>query len=93
MSNFKKMLIVLSASFVLFAPYSKPVQAQNVVSGEELNQLSLDEVKIVYQQYLNQYQTILANCQIGCDVIANQYVIFFNDLDTYIAQREFLEGQ
>ncbi|AFZ37931.1 hypothetical protein Sta7437_4467 [Stanieria cyanosphaera PCC 7437] len=99
MSNFKKMLIVLSTSFVLFIPSSKSAQAQNVVSAEELNQLSLDEVKIYREQVDFQREAVVGSCQsssiqpISCEIMNDQYHTFLMNLDNYIEQRRILEGQ
>jgi len=90
MFNFKKMLIVLSTSFVFFAPLSKPVQSQNVVSAEDLDQLSLDELYIYRDETMRQANIVINNCIISCDIIQGQYDIFFLNLDNYIAQREVL---
>jgi len=60
--NFKKMLIVLSTSFVLFSPFPKSAQAQNIVSAAELDQLSLDEVIILRDEQARQADIVINSC-------------------------------
>jgi hypothetical protein len=62
-----------------------------VVSAEDLNQLSLDELYFYRDETIQQATIFLENCPTrSCDLFADQYNIFFSNLDNYIAQREVL---
>ena len=62
-----------------------------VVSAEDLNQLSLDELYFYRDETLRQAEVVLGHCpadEATCNLFADQYNIFFANLDNYIGQRE-----
>ncbi|MBD2771816.1 hypothetical protein [Iningainema tapete] len=90
---FKKALVSL-AIFGIFLNIPMPVKAQNVVSRQQLDQLSLQELRILRREQARQARIIIGNCYRSpyidssiCYTQYLQYQKYFADLDNYIAQR------
>lgn len=93
---FKKALVSL-AILGMSINIQMPVKAQNVVTQQQLDQLSLEELDILRAEQLRQANIVIDNCYNSsyinpnsCDIMDLQYMQYFENLNNYIAQRQEL---
>jgi|GEM_PF-5077124 hypothetical protein len=95
--NFKKVLVTLAILGISFN-IQMPANAQRV-TRQQLDRLSLQELRILRGEQLRQANIVLESCRSSpydairstCRIMRSQYVNYFANLDNYIAQREILE--
>jgi hypothetical protein len=96
LNYFKKALTFL-AILGLSVSFQMPVKAQNVMTRQQLDQLSLQELYVLRREQIRQARIVVNNCESStyiapqtCNIIRLRYNNYFANLNNYIAQREVL---
>lgn len=96
LNPFKKVLVYLAIFGISFNMHM-PANAQRV-TRQQLDRLSLQELRILKEEQLRQANIVLESCKNSpynairstCKIMRLQYVNYFANLDNYIAQRKIL---
>mgnify|MGYP003406565724 FL=1 len=84
------------AIFILFFLGAKPTLSQNQQENITLDNLSIEELEMLYKQKEDQDQILIENCyasslmESSCDLQAQVYKMYLYNLRTYIDQRKIL---
>lgn len=91
-------MILVDLAFLSSLLVSKPITGQ---TRQQLDQLSIDELKILYEHQWNNTLIVMQSCEQGaalypitqntCNIQKMQYQNYFNQFILYIKRRETLE--
>ena len=95
--NYFKNALVFLGILGMSVNIQMPVKAQNIVTRQQLDQLSIQELHILRREQFRQAYIVYNNCKRNpyispnsCQIIRLQYNNYLVSLDNYIAQRQVL---